>query len=196
MEHAADALKMAFALLVFAIAITTIFVMVAKVKTTSDVVMYYGDKTNFYSHYEDKSKDTNGNRIVGISDILATLYRYYKESVAVTVILDNNNPQETYYFDLGYEQMGITATGEKMLLVTDGNNNVLLKLSTQEDIEKNLGEFVWRKLITNHNINEDTTFTERFTEVPTSGIYDKGEDGSEIVLASGGKKVYITYTIR
>ena len=70
MEHAADALKMAFALLVFAIAITTIFVMVSKVKTTSDAVMYYGDKTNFYSHYEDKSKDTNGNRIVGISDIV------------------------------------------------------------------------------------------------------------------------------
>lgn len=190
MEHAADALKMAFALLVFAIAITTIFVMVAKVKTTSDVVMYYGDKTNFYSHYEDKSKDTNGNRIVGISDILATLYRYYKESVAVTVILENNNPQKTYYFDLGYEQMG----KGKALLVNDGTGKSLLKLSTQEDIEKNLGNFIWGNLM--NNLDEDTKFTERFTEVPTSGIYDKGEDGSEIVLASGGKKVYITYTIR
>ena len=41
MENAADALKIAFGLLVFAIALTVIFTMVAKVKSTADVVLYY-----------------------------------------------------------------------------------------------------------------------------------------------------------
>lgn len=191
MENISDALKMAFALIVFAIAITTIFVMVSKVKTTSDAVFYYSDKTNFQEQYP----YTVENREVTVSDIIATLYRYYKESVAVTVVLEKDatgkpNPNKTYYFDLGYEKMGTL----NHLLIKDGAGNDLVKVSKQEDIEKNLGEFISENLI--KSTYKKSKFTEKFTEVPTSGIYSTGNDGSEIVLSSGGKKVYITYTIK
>lgn len=188
MENAADALKMAFAVFVFVIAITSLFIMVSKVKTTSDIMFYYNDKTNFHEH----TSSSETNRIVKVADIVATLYRYYKESVAVTVVLREGHPEDTYYFDLGYEQMG----EGKPLLVRDGTGHELLNLSTQENVEKNLGEFINRYLITNHNINDDTEFRETFTEIPTSGIYSTGTDGSEITLSAGGKKVYITYTIQ
>ena len=37
-------------------------------------------------------------------------------------------------------------------------------------------------------------FTEEFVEIPLSGIYEYGSDGTELVISSGGKKVYIIYT--
>lgn len=172
MEHAADALKIAFAIFVFVTAITIIFVMIGKVKSTSDVVLYYSDKTNFYDHYEDTSKDSKGNRIVGVSDIVATLYRYYTESVAVTVKIGD----KTYYFDIGNETLMSGETKQD--------------LATIEGKEKNLGIFITTIL----NMCNGDNFVEEFSEAPTSGIYSTGSDGSEITLSAGGKKVYVTYT--
>lgn len=177
MENIADALKMAFGILVFAIAITILFMTVSKAKSTADVVLYYSDNTNFRE--EDSSSDKN--RTVGVSEIISTLYRYYKESVAVTIVLEENNPEKTYKFDLGYET----------IFIKDGNGKDILSLGTEQNIEKNLGKFISDNLL---GIDESTTFKEEFTEVPISGIYSTGSDGSEIVLSAGGKKVYITYT--
>lgn len=174
MENASDTLKIAFAIFVFVTAITIIFVMIGKVKSTSDVVLYYSDKTNFYDHYEDTSKDSKGNRIVGVSDIVATLYRYYTESVAVTVKIDD----ETYYFDIGNETLMDRETKET--------------LATIEGKEENLGEFITEKLLS-PSVGE-RQFIEEFSEAPLSGIYSTGSDGSEITLSAGGKKVYVTYT--
>ena len=171
MENAADALKMAFALFVFVFALSIIFIMTGRAKTTADTVLFYVDDTNFHEH-----TSSNGtNRTVGISDIVATLYRYNTESVAVNIKLKDDN-NTNINFDLGYE--------------TDINGNKI-KLNSKEAIEKNLGDFIEDSLM---NINQDSKFTEEFTEVATSGIYSAGEDGSEVTLSSGGKKVYITYT--
>lgn len=174
MENVADALKIAFAIFVFVTAITIIFVMVGKVKSTSDVVLYYSDKTNFYEHYEDASKDSKGNRIVGVSDIVATLYRYYTESVAVTIKINN----ETYYFDVGNETLMDEETKSA--------------IATVKGKEEHLGKFITEVL----KDYSDKKFIEEFSEAPTSGIYSTGEDGSEITLSSGGKKVYVTYTLQ
>lgn len=183
MENAADALKMAFAVLVFIIAIAIIFVMISKVRNTADIVLYHSDKTNFYQNYKgnnevDKTADEKGNRIVTITEIISTLYRYYKESVAVTIKLESG---DSYYFDLG---------NETILIKKD--EDLLKKLGTEENLEENLGDFISTVLL--KSSVKSKTFTEEFTEVPTSGIYSTGSDGSEIVLSAGGKKVYITYT--
>lgn len=176
MENAADALKMAFAIFIFVIAITTLFIMISKVKATSDIMFYYNDKTNFHEYPPTKGID----RKVKVADIVATLYRYYKESVAVTVIIDG----DTYFFDLGNENY----------ITVQENGRPLIKLGTEENIEKNLGQFIYDNLINSAKINDNTEFVETFTEMPTSGIYSTGSDGSEITLSAGGKKVYITYT--
>lgn len=173
MEQTSDALRITFAIFVFVTAITIIFVMIGKVKSTSDVVLYYSDETNFYEHYEDTSKDSKGNRIVGISDIVATLYRYYKESVAVTVKIGD----KTYYFDIGNETTLMPGETKQDLATIEGK-------------EENLGIFITKIL---YDYDEDY-FVEEFSEAPTSGIYSTGSDGSEITLSAGGKKVYVTYT--
>lgn len=159
MENAVDALKIAFAMLVFVIAITTIFSVISQAKSTSDFVLFHSDKTNFYSH----SESSDVNRVVTVAEVISTLYRYYKESVAVTIDLQDGNTPKT--FDLSNE------------------------FAIIENIEEELKNYITDSLLT-----DNLLFTEEFVEVPISGIYDIGEDSTEIIKASGSKKLYITYT--
>lgn len=50
MENAADALKMAFAIFVFIVALSIVFSLIGKVKETADAVLANSDKTNYYAH--------------------------------------------------------------------------------------------------------------------------------------------------
>ena len=156
MENAADALKMAFAIFVFVIAITVTFALLTEAKNTADVVLFYSDETNFQPHVESLEEVT-----ASYQDVVSTLYRYYKESICVTIILD-----EEYKFDLESPS------------------------SDTEIIEAEIGKFIKEEL----KDYKGRLFREEFVEIPISGIYDYGEDGTEIIVSSGGKKVYVTYT--
>lgn len=162
MENAADALKIAFAVFAFALAITILFSLVSLARSTADYIFYYGDRTNFYE--EPMKSKNNKYRTVKTEDIISTLYRYNKESICVTIELGTNSKT----FDQS---------------LNDGK--------TTEDIENELADYINNTLLNYSN----SEFLEKFTEVPTSGIYDEGGDGTEIIVSSGGKKVYITYTL-
>lgn len=82
MENAVEALKMAFAVIVFVIALSVSIVSFNKAKETSDIVLYAKDETNFYEYYETKGR-ADENRIVGLEAIVPTLYKYYKENYTV-----------------------------------------------------------------------------------------------------------------
>lgn len=171
MENAADALKIGFAIFVFVVAITIAFSLVSKAKSTADYVLFYADKTNFYDRLNSKTL----NRKVSATDVISTLYRYYKESLCVTIVL----PEDTYRFDLNLSEADLEKLGLKQAP------------STEDAIEKMLEEFITTKLTAYANAK----FEEKFVEIPISGIYETGEDDTEITLSSGGKKVYITYTL-
>lgn len=83
MENAVDALKIAFGVLVFVIALTVAFALLSQAKATSDIMLFASDKTNYYTY----SKDAGNveGRIVGADVVISSLYRYYKESVVVRV---------------------------------------------------------------------------------------------------------------
>lgn len=85
MENALDALKMAFAVLVFVIALTASMVAFGQAKEASEHVFYMTDKTNFYEYILDDAKSAEG-RIVSGETIVPTLYRYYKENFNVIII--------------------------------------------------------------------------------------------------------------
>ena len=168
MENAADALKIAFVMFIFAIAITTTFSLISQAKSTADTVLYQSDETNFYEHTETSDL---GNREVSVTEIIPMLYRYYEESIGVTIKLKNG---ETYTFDL---------KNNESILLEDK-----VKLTSEADREANLAKFIQEKLPKN------AKFKEEFVEIPISGVYEYGSDGAELVLTSGGKKIYITYT--
>jgi len=149
MENAADALKIAFAIFTFVLAITITFSLVSQAKSTADYILYYADDTNFYEHLN----SSENNRTVSLSEVISSLHRYPKE---VSINLGNEN-----------------------IITFDSDNKELAKYVKEHLLE---------------DLPKDAKFTEEFVEVPISGIYDSGTDGSEIIISSGGKKVYITYT--
>lgn len=101
MENAVDALKIAFAVLVFVIAFTVILTMFTQARETSDVVLQSSDITE-YMTYTDQSQILGGitltgeERIVGLETIIPTLYKYYKENYTVVFLDTDGSPLELY----------------------------------------------------------------------------------------------------
>lgn len=86
MENIADALKISFAVFVFIFAVAIFYSVIGKTIKTSNSVLYYTDKTNFYAHTE--SSETN--RTVDEKEIITTLYRIADgETITVTIIDDS-----------------------------------------------------------------------------------------------------------
>lgn len=97
MENAAEALKMAFAVFVFVIALTSVFSLISQARSTADVIFAMHDRDiSFYDDLEgitnlDSSQfDSHGNRVVrrtvGWSTVVPTIYRYGIENYGVTII--------------------------------------------------------------------------------------------------------------
>lgn len=93
MENAIEALKMAFAFLVFVMALTVSIITFGNVKKTADVVLYAKDETNYYKYIKDSEITGKAaeNRIVGLETIIPTLYKYYKENYTVVFREANYN---------------------------------------------------------------------------------------------------------
>lgn len=96
MENAVDALKIAFSLLVFAIAITLTFSVVGQARITADAVFKATDKTAFYDYAEDGDYNARKDRIVSFETMLPTIHRYAKEQYAVTIFDTNGTPIVRY----------------------------------------------------------------------------------------------------
>lgn len=92
MENAVDALKIAFAVMVFVMALTISISSFNKVKATADIVLYSSDETNYYEYTQITGKAAE-NRIVGMETIIPTLYKYYKENY--TIVFRQANYNET-----------------------------------------------------------------------------------------------------
>ena len=166
MENAADALKIAFAIFVFVVAGSLLFIMVSKTISTADTLFWHTDKTNFYDWYKSDADD----RIATKADIVSAIYKYYYENNAVKVIFNNG---DEYVFDLDYES---------------NEGNLTEKFNNETEILNNLNDFM-QKLEARGN----TTFTEEFVEVPFDGIILDAVDGTEIVIADKRERVYVVY---
>ena len=66
MENASDALKMAFAIFVFIVALSIIFALMTQIKDTADKVLWSSDKTNYY---EWATETTENGRLVDGSSV-------------------------------------------------------------------------------------------------------------------------------
>lgn len=94
MENAVDALKMAFAVIVFVMALSISIYMFSEARETADLVLHSSDITEFM-YYEEAVEGTE-SRIVGLETIVPTLYKYYKENYTV-VFRDKNGDYLNIY---------------------------------------------------------------------------------------------------
>ena len=96
MENAFDALKIAFAIIVFTLAIALSFSVISNIRHTSDVLFESSDKNKYYikdlEGYTYVTAGVDDNRIVGVETIIPTIYRYYKENFGVTIFDSSLHP--------------------------------------------------------------------------------------------------------
>lgn len=90
MENAVDALKIAFAVFILVLALAVSITSFNLAKTTSDVILYTKDETNYYD-YQGATGKVQERKIVGLETIIPTLYRYYKENYTVVFKQGNYN---------------------------------------------------------------------------------------------------------
>lgn len=148
MENAVDALKIAFAVFVFIIALALAFSVIGQLRATSDVIFALNDKTNEYDYVS--SEDTNASnkdRIVGFETIIPTIYRYAKEQYAVTILDTSGTPIVRY--DLYTE--GFINEWDTVL-------KKMNKTSTRPEVESTFKEIKDRISIVDEVIKEDNSF--------------------------------------
>ena len=88
MENATDALKIAFAIFVFVFALSIVFSLISKIKSTADEVLFITDKTNFYE-WETGSLDEG--REVEAETVIAALTNSGKDLTYVYIEDKNGN---------------------------------------------------------------------------------------------------------
>lgn len=167
MENAVDALKIAAAVLVFVIAITIAFALLSQAKSTSDIILFSSDKTNYYDYSKDANRD---GRIVGADVVISSLYRYYKESIVVRICHSDG----TLIKEFNTKKDGLGSQKARKEFVNAWIDS---------EIESGI-------------LSRDNKFLETFDEVKESGQYIKEDDGSEITIQSGQTSIWITYTQR
>ena len=95
MENAVDALKIAFAVFIFVVALSLAMFMFTQARETADIVLSSSDVTEFMDYIE--VADTVGeDRIVGLETIIPTLYKYFKENYTVIFLNSNGTPLDLY----------------------------------------------------------------------------------------------------
>lgn len=97
MENAADALKMAGAVLLFVLALSVAIVSFGQVRVTSDIILNYKDRETEYIDGNYYYKATGTERTVGLENIIPTIYRAYLENYKI--VFDGLN-SEIYTLNL------------------------------------------------------------------------------------------------
>lgn len=117
MENAVDALKLAFGIFAFILALAIAISVIGQARATSDVIFHMNDKTEFYDYVE--YGDVNAeDRVVGINTIIPTIHRYAKEQFAVSIYNEKGEPIARY--DLWTE--GFMSNWDEILRDKEGNN--------------------------------------------------------------------------
>lgn len=170
MENAVDALKIAFAVMVFTIALSVAMATFSQARETSEAVLFMNDKTNYYNYdeggeatvinpgtdleyteYEITKTDGSPNitytdkRIVGIEAIIPTLYRYYKENYTV-IFVENDGTTGIPIYDLDSNNEWSKNSTSNHINYFDLNSEITANcpwVGTVNDIKKNLDLFLY-----------------------------------------------------
>lgn len=91
MENAFEALKMAFAVIVFVIALAIAFSLLTQANATARQIFFGMDTVTYLDNTRVAGSESKGHRIVGLETIIPTIYRYSVENCGVTIIDKEGN---------------------------------------------------------------------------------------------------------
>ncbi len=225
MEDSAQALKIAFAIFMFIIAISVTLAFLSMARSTADTVFFRSDRTNFQTLTrlrEDAAGNPINYEIVGTDDLIATLFRYYKESLSVTI--KNSSGTIISVFDTAIEvdcdwRGSNEKTIDRILGFINGerdrngkieNNRFDPKFNYLDPNHyhdnklynvKAFGKMSLKDLCDGHGGLRNARFKKTIVETLYEGEFHTPEnygltdDGTVIQITPGIRKVYITYQI-
>lgn len=94
MENAVEALKIAFAVMMFVVALTLSISSFSQATSAAKAIVDMSDRETEYTYVE---PSTNLTRTVGIETILPSMYRAYKENIEIYFFDATGNPLTLYY---------------------------------------------------------------------------------------------------
>lgn len=225
MENAVEAMKMGFAMIVFVLAMTASMYLLNTASSTSQVLLYYADETNYLDNIEIKNDITK--RTVTVDTIIPTLYRYYKENFAVQIY--NKEGNLIQIFDVNIEgkvrkasgTISSKRTGEQKALMslygepnsgTPETNPYLFEApwigNTSKDIKTRVDLFVRGECAYINGTKVDYTqnnllqkhgtskFEEEFIEYAYKGDTITSEDGTETITGNAKPETKIVIIYR
>lgn len=198
MENAADALKMAAAVLIFVLALSISINAFGEVRQTSQIILESKDRE--YEYGEGSYVESNGStqRVVGLETIVPSIYKAYKENYKIVFtgnMVDTNglyqkkneegNLEPIKYIDLEKEVLGSDTQKERFVrAVLYGADT-----TTKNYFIENLGIYLNEDGIYDIIQREKLKFTEKL------GIYyqDEVEGATSSPEANKVQKRVITY---
>lgn len=122
MENAADALKMAGAVLLFVLALSIIILAFGQVRQSADTIIDYKDRETFYIDSDYYYTGETSERTVNLETIIPSVFRAYLENYKIVF---ENLSDPLYKIKVTYEENGITQTNtiEKRTLDLETNKN-------------------------------------------------------------------------
>lgn len=161
MENATDALKIAFAVIIFVLALTIAIYMFSELNQVSKIVLSSSDITNFYE-YEIVENQT---RNVGLETIIPTLYKYYKENYTVLFLQKDGKPLELYN---SQTERRLWGGGVDLETEINSNAGVIAKYYTNNknsytNFYKNWDNLYDKRAVCAFDVDEETTRHEPWT---------------------------------
>ncbi len=205
MENAVDALKMAFAVIVFVGALAIAMIVFGQARVTSETILYTRDESNFYEY----DVSTQTERIVGLETIIPTLYRYYKENYKVIFLRSDGSQLEIFETSEGdmigtFDVAEETKRGDPWTSSPDQYKKHLDNCMTGVDysyIDGSGRSLNCNGIIDSYKNSEfEETMGEYQYEITESGDVNTVEgtinvDGEQIELVKKQTKRIITYTL-
>ena len=220
MEDAAEALKMAFSVFAFIIALGLAFTTFNQSKRVADIVISASDRTYVEAYTEAQIDDqTKNGRIVGAETVIPNLYRYYKEKYSIEIAKSNGTIENV--FDLNTEQqyrdgyVGETAKKPENktykgvsyrdiypsgIYWIGSSTNTDAKLRVDGYVSSKKVQIIGAQIEHNNSFNFKDTYYQTFEitktgarysiENPESEIYD----GTYVTEDSGTTKINMTFT--
>ena len=171
MENSIDALKMAFAILVFVLALTIAVTMFSQLNQVSKLVVSSSDITKYYE-YEIATNEEQ-TRIVGLETIIPTLYKYYKENYTVLFLKQDGTPLNLYE-----TQTNVDLWSEKGIIgqyyQNKSDNNPVCTFDVDEET---IRHEPWTGSLGDYKQNLDAFLNGGTFKYKSGGTDEKGRDG-------------------
>lgn len=207
MENAAEALKMAAAVLIFVLALSISINAFGEARVASRTILDYKDREYDYTYVE--GSDTT-QRIVGVDSIVPSIYKAYKENYKI--VFENvsgledgvyeRNDEKVYSIDLQNEVLGTNTQKEQFIMAILYGDRYEEYGTVKQRFKKNMGitlysEGIYDKIKNRRQglkENLGVYYQEETRTENDDGSLEASDSNADVPDANKTTKRVITYT--